>query len=95
MDAIENRYSYDADHEVEQAVERRRKVFEQQLLAAHAVGQEIVKLHDEKENLLDTIWLATSPAQLKTLWTKVTELLHESVTPLEREALAIPPIETE
>ena len=77
---------------LEQAVERRRKVFEQQLLAAHEVGQEIVKVQDERENLLDTIWLATSPAQLKTPWTKVTELLHENETPLEKEALAIPPI---
>src|SRR5207244_13224371 len=95
VDNIENNFSYHADHEVEQAVERRRKVFEQQLLAADETGQEIVELQDESENLLDTIWLATSPAQLKTLWTKVTELLHENTTPLEKEALAIPPLEME
>src|SRR5689334_18460455 len=81
-DAVDNGYTYHADHEVEQAVARRSKVFEQQLLAAHTVGQEIVKLQEEKENLLDTIWLATSPAQLKMLWTKVAELLHENATSL-------------
>src|SRR6266481_1513077 len=34
VDTIENNFSYHADQEIEQAVERRRKVFEQQLLAA-------------------------------------------------------------
>src|SRR6266481_407903 len=58
---------------------------------SYHADQEIEQLQDERENLLDTIWLATSPAQLKTLWTKVTELLHENATPLEKEALAIPP----
>ena len=87
--------SYRADSEVESAMARRQHVFEQQLLAEHEVGREIVKLQDEKENLLDTIWLATSPAQLKTLWTKVAELLHQDTTTLEKEALAIPAVESE
>lgn len=85
----------DEDQEIEQAVRRRQGVFEQELLAAHEVGCEIVKLQEEKENLLDTIWLATSPSQLKTLWTKVAELLHQDATMLAREALAIPAAEGE
>ena len=37
------------------------------------------------------IWLATSPSQVRELWTKVGELLGDEPTALEREALAIPP----
>ena len=95
LDTVDDYRSYHADQEIEQAVRRRQSVFEQELLAAHEVGREIVKLQEERENLLDTIWLATSPAQLKTLWTKVAELLQQDTTPLEREALAIPPVEVE
>jgi hypothetical protein len=47
----------------------------------------------EKENLLDTIWLATSTSQLKTLWTKVSDLLGSAPTQLERDALAIPALD--
>ena len=95
LDVVDDHMSYHTDQEIEQAVRRRQGVFEQELLAAHEVGREIVKLQEEKENLLDTIWLATSPAQLKTLWTKVAELLHQDTTTLEREALAIPAVEVE
>lgn len=37
------------------------------------------------------IWLATSPTQVRQLWTKVAELLGEEPTQLEREALPIRP----
>jgi len=95
LDVVEDHVSYHAAQEIELAVGRRETVFEQELLAAHEIGREIVKLQEEKENLLDTIWLATSPAQLKTLWTKVAELLHQNTTLLEQEALAIPPVEND
>jgi hypothetical protein len=36
---------------------------------------------------------ATSPSQLKTLWTKVGELLSAEPTQLERDALAIVPLD--
>jgi hypothetical protein len=35
------------------------------------------------------VWLATSPAQIRTLWSKVGALLGDESTQLEREALAI------
>ena len=95
VDAVDISSVYHADREVEQAVERRRTVFERQLLADHEVGRQIVTLQDEKQNLLDTIWLATSPSQPKLLWTKVTEILQEATTDLEQEALTIPPIDPE
>jgi hypothetical protein len=94
VDAVDE-YHYRAEQEIEAAVIRRQRVFEDELLAAHEIGSQIVKLRQEKENLLDTIWLATSPSQLKTLWTKVAELIQDEMTPLQQEAIAIPPVETE
>ena len=44
----------------------------------------------EKVNLLDTVWLATSSSDVRALWQKVSELLGESVSPLQQGALAIP-----
>jgi hypothetical protein len=90
VESVDDHHSYHAEREVETAVGRRQKVFEEELLAAHEVGREIVTLRQEKENLLDTIWLATSPSQLKLLWAKVADLLRDDSTQLLKDALAIP-----
>ena len=47
------------------------------------------RLRQERDNLLDTIWLATSSQQIKDLWKKVVVLLGDEQTHLEKEALAI------
>ena len=86
-------YVYHRDEEIKSAVVRRQKVHEDELLAECETGRQILRLREEKENLLDTIWLATSPSQLKTLWTKVAELLGTEATQLERDALAIPALD--
>ena len=78
--------------EVTEAIERRRKAHAQQILAREPRGQEIQRLELEKENLLDTIWLATSSTQLKQLWEQVNRLLGVTPTQLEQNALAIPPV---
>jgi hypothetical protein len=62
------------------------------MLADDPIGREIAKLESEKDSLLDTIWLATSPTQIRQLWTKVGELLGDEPTTLERDALAIEPV---
>ena len=38
-------------------------------------------------------WLATSPKQIKDLWKKVDDMLGGEQTELQREALAIEPVE--
>jgi hypothetical protein len=81
------------DSEVTQAIDRRAGVFEEQLLADNQRGCRILELRREKENLLDTVWLATSPAQIKELWSKVAALLGDEQTPLQRDALAIAAVE--
>jgi hypothetical protein len=74
------------------ALDRRQETHENELLADDPVGAEIAHLEAERERLLDTVWLACSPAQIKQLWSKVSELLGDEGTPLEREALTIAPL---
>ena len=79
-------------HEVAEAITRRQTAHQEQMLADDPIGREIAKLESEKDSLLDTIWLATSPTQIRQLWTKVGELLGDEPTTLERDALAIEPV---
>ena len=79
--------------EAHEAITRRQSAHQEQLLADDPVGREVARLEAEKDRLLDTVWLATSPAQIKQLWTKVAELLGDEPTRLEREALSIAPEE--
>jgi hypothetical protein len=78
--------------EAHEAITKRQRVHQEQLLADDPVGREITHLETEKDNLLDTVWLAVSPAQIKQLWSKVGVLLGDESTQLEREALAIEPM---
>ena len=75
--------------EVRQAIQRRQTAHERELLAEDARGQEIVRLWQEKEQLLDTVGLACAPRQVKALWRKVLELLGQEPTALERAVLAV------
>jgi hypothetical protein len=80
------------DHpEIRASIEKRKAVHEEELLAGHELGRQVLRLRVERENLLDAIWLATSPSQVRAFWQKVGELLGEEPTQLEREALSIPP----
>jgi hypothetical protein len=88
IEAVED-YYHGSQVEVNQAVQRRQTLHEEELLAEDPLGQQILHLRQEKENLLDTIWLATSPQQVKELWKKVIELLGDEQTALQKEALAI------
>ncbi len=79
---------------MKRAIEKRQAVHEDELLADTELGREILSLRLERDNLLDTVWLATSPKQIKELWKQVDEMLGGSQTKLQGEALAIdPPME--
>ena len=86
-----DRYS----REVETAIERRTKLHADALLSQDDQGQKIQQLQEEWENLLDTVWLATSPTQVRELWAKVTELLEVAPTKLEQDALATSPLNSD
>jgi hypothetical protein len=78
-------------HEAAEAITRRQAVHRDELLADDPIGREITRLEAEKDQLLDTVWLAVSPTQIKQLWSKIGELLGDEPTALDREALAIEP----
>ena len=80
-------------HEASEAIARRQAAVRDRLLADDPVGREVARLGAEKEALLDTIWLATSPSQIRALWSRVSALIGDEPTRLEREALAIEPDE--
>ncbi len=73
------------------AISKRQSAHQERLLADDPVGRQVAGLEVEKDNLLDTVWLACSPEQVRALWARVAELLGDEPTRLEREALAIAP----
>jgi hypothetical protein len=89
VEKVDEPYFGNANQEVTKAIERRQAVHEDELLAEDPLGREILRLRLEKENLLDTVWLATSPMQVRELWKKVNELLGAEDTALQVQALAI------
>jgi hypothetical protein len=97
IDAELQRGSYygRSDPEIETAVTSRAKALEADILAESELGRQVLSLRAEKENLLDTVWLATSSSQIKELWTQVNALLEAAPTVLEEKALLIPPVEAE
>ena len=54
-----------------------------------------MKLEREKEELLDTVWLSTSTKQIKQLWSDVAEMLKVEQTELQKQAIAMEPVEPE
>ena len=90
-------YSYysSAFQEVTAAVNRRQAIHEEELLARDPHGKRILKLRLEKDELLDTVWLATSSKQIKELWQSVAELLSDEPTELQTQALRIEPVESD
>lgn len=77
---------------VDNAIRDRQTVHEKELLALDPLGQKILGLQLEQEDLLDTVWLATSPVQIKQLWSRVGEILNQQPTALQQHALALEPI---
>jgi len=88
-------YSGRYDYQVEEAVTARAKALEADILAESDLGKQVLALRSEKDNLLDTVWLATSGSQMKELWEQVNALLEMTPTALEAKALAIDPVEPE
>jgi hypothetical protein len=91
VEEVTNDYYFNASQhsDITTAIAKRRTVHEEELLSESETGKQVLRLREEKENLLDTVWLATSPAHIKALWQKVADLLGEAQTPLQIEALAI------
>jgi len=76
-----------------EAIARRQAAHQGRLLADDPVGRQVAGLEAERDRLLDVVWLACSPSQIRELWARVGTLLGDEPTGLEREALAIGPAE--
>ena len=81
------------NNEVENAIKARQVIHEDELLAECDVGRRVLTLRREKESLLDCVWLASSPIQVRELWAKVSELLGDEQTHLHRDALKTTPVQ--
>lgn len=64
---------------------------ERLIMSGDELGREVLKLRSEQEQLLDTIWLATSTKQIRELWQSVSELIGEEPTKLRASALTLEP----
>lgn len=84
---------YPRDSEVESAVQARVTALRADILAESDLGKQVLSLQVEKDNLLDTVWLATSPSQIKELWEQVNTLLEAKPTALEEKALRVQPMD--
>ena len=93
--ADDGRRHYSQPSEISSAVRRRSLFHERELLEQSALGQKILHLQREKEELLDTVWLATSPTQVKQLWSRFAEVLKWEPPELQQQALSIEPMSDE
>lgn len=73
-----------------EAVSARQETVEKELLSKDLLGQRILKLRNEQEALLDTVWLSTSAVQIRELWRDVTELVSGELSELQKKVLAQP-----
>jgi hypothetical protein len=86
---------YYHENMVESSVTARAQALEADILSESELGKQILALRAEKDNLLDTVWLATSTSQVKELWEQVNSLLQITPTNLEDKALKIRPVQEE
>jgi hypothetical protein len=86
-------YRHRVDDAVENAIKKRMDTERDKILAESEVGRTILSLQSESENILDTVWLATSPKQVKELWDQVAAFLGETLSPLQQGAQSIEPME--
>ncbi len=83
-----SRYCWSDRHSlIEGVIDRAAKDVEREILQESEFGRKILRLEREREELTDTIWLATSPVQIRNLWKDFSEMLTEEPTELQSQAL--------
>jgi len=78
---------------IEDVINREATDVEKEILQETEVGKKILRLEREREELTDTIWLATSPVQIRSLWKDFSEMLTEEPTELQKQALTYEPLD--
>ena len=74
-------------------IDRAAKDVEREILQESEVGRKILRLEREREELIDTIWLATSTVQIRSLWKDFSAMLTEEPTELQKQALTYEPLD--
>ena len=92
IDELPRTSEWQLKHMVDQAMEKAQRIAERDIMSRDELGRTILTLRDEQEELLDTIWLATSPTQIRELWKSVATLLGEKPTALQEVALKTEPV---
>lgn len=93
LEGLGHAFGYHAGYrDLEQFIERQAKLLERDVLQDTELGRKIVRLKDEQEQLLDTVWLATSSTQIRQLWQDVNAVLEDEPTPLQQQALTYEPV---
>ena len=82
-----NQPTYSNRHEFNEMHRRAQLRTEEDLLRKTSIGKEIMKLREEKDALLDTVWLATSSSQIRDLWSRVSHVLGDDATALQKRIL--------
>ena len=73
----ENRYYSDHGHSlIKNMINREVAEAEKEILQESEVGRKILRLERERDELPDTIWLATSPVQIRSLWKENSHKRH-------------------
>ena len=92
----EGRYYRDHGHDlIRTVINKEVAEAQKKILQESEVGRKILRLEREREELTDTIWLATSPVQIRSLWKDFTALVTEEPTELQTQAMTYDPVESE
>ncbi len=81
-------YYHDVEERIERIIRQHQENTEGELTAETPLGKQIKRLQKEQEEMLDTVWLATSPKEIVNLWSRVVTMLQQPLTDLQRETLA-------
>ena len=74
-------------------IKKRAEPYRSVVLVKTALGKKVLALENEKETVLDSLWLATTTAQIKELWTAISEMLGDVPTDIEKKALDMPGVD--
>ncbi len=94
-DEVGEGFTYSLKIDVDMKLQELKRDCVDELMKIDPLGQQISALESEQENLLDTVWLATSPIQIKELWGKMSEMLGQTPSKLQQDALALQPMNSD
>lgn len=72
-------------YEVEQAINAALPLAENEVLSEDELGRRILELRGRKERLVDVVWAATSPREIKQAWSVLVAELDQQRTPRHKK----------